>query len=199
MVSEEKDGKSWQARRAAKRQQMTVRLEGLTACRVATALTQKELANLIGSNQTTIADLERWDQANSRMVQRLCDALKVAPEDLISPGSVEDTVLQEVQVLSSEDALAKEKAERRSQVNRVKRRAHYTGAPGTVLLRGLKDCRIASGLTQRKLAKRIGTNQTTIAELEKGTYRGAYMKTVQRLCQALKASPVDLICREPAD
>ena len=35
-------------------------VEGLRACRVAAALTQRELAELVGSNQTTIANLEKW-------------------------------------------------------------------------------------------------------------------------------------------
>ena len=86
-------------------------------------------------------------------------------------------------------------AERRRQINRIKRRGHPGNAPGTVLLRGLKERRAASGLSQRKLAEMIGTNQATISELEKGTHRGAYMQTVRRLCAALGVSPADLICK----
>jgi DNA-binding Xre family transcriptional regulator len=45
----------------------------------------------------------------------------------------------------------------------------------------------------------IGTNQTTIAQLEKRyTSRGAYMKTVRKLCDVLKVQPADLIGWEPA-
>jgi transcriptional regulator with XRE-family HTH domain len=197
-VSTQKGGKSWRARRVAKQQRQSVGLNGLRACRVAASLTQKELAELVGSNQTTIVDLEYWDRADDAMLQRLCRALKVAPEDLISWYSVENAEFEEGQESQGESTFETEKAERRRQVNRIKRRGHRTGAPGTVLLRGLKDRRVDAGLTQRELARMIGTNQTTISELEKGTYRGAYMKTIRKLCQALQVSPADLICKESA-
>ena len=52
----EKGSKDPQARQAAKQQREIVHLEGLRACRLAAALTQKELAELVGSSQTAIAD-----------------------------------------------------------------------------------------------------------------------------------------------
>lgn len=193
----------WETRRAEKQQQSTVRVEGLRACRVAAAITQRELAELIDSNQATLADLENWDEATPHMLQRLCLALKVDPEDLISRRSVEHPVSQGGPDLQTVGPSERERAERRRQVNLIKRRGYYAdpGAgylgnpPGTVLLRGLKDCRLASGLTQRELASMSGTKQATITELEKGTYRGAYMSTIQKLCRALGVSPADLICK----
>ena len=62
-----KDTKSLQARTAAKQQRETVRLGGLKSCRLAAGLTQKELAERVGSNQTTLADLENWDKADTRI------------------------------------------------------------------------------------------------------------------------------------
>jgi transcriptional regulator with XRE-family HTH domain len=165
---------------------------GLRACRLAAGLTQRELADAVGSHQTFIAELEDWRNVKSYMFEKLCRVLKVAPKDLTSPHKVEDAALQEGQQ-QVESASEKEKIERRRQVNRIKRRRYYVGS-GAVLLRGLRNCRTSAGLTQRQLAAMIGTNQATIAQLEKGTYRGAYMRTVKKLCRALGVSPADLIC-----
>lgn len=57
-------------------------------------------------------------------------------------------------------------------------------------------CRMTASLTQRELAEAIGTNPATIQALET-TSRGAYPKTIKRLCRALAVEPVDLICNEP--
>jgi DNA-binding Xre family transcriptional regulator len=203
-MPKEKDNKTWEARWAAKQQRESVRLEGLWACRVAVALTQRELGKLVGSSQTTIADLERWDKADSRMLELLCRELKVAPEDLIIGQSVGERAPQEGQDGQTGGAFEEERNERRRQVNLIKRGAYYGGnysglfpgyPPGTVLLRGMKDCRVAAGLTQRKLAEMIGTNQSTIQQLEQGSYRAAYMSTVKKLCRALEVSPADVICK----
>lgn len=44
------------------------------------------------------------------------------------------------------------------------------------------------------------TNQTTIAQLEKRyASRGAYMKTVRKLCDVLKVQPADLIGWDPVE
>lgn len=191
----EKGSKDWQARQAAKQQREIEHLEGLRACRLAAALTQKELAELVGSSQTTIADLENWDKADSGMLRGLCRALDVAPEDLIFRYGVEAPAAQGGRNRKAEHASELGNAERRRQVNQIKRRAHYGGSPGTVLLCGLQGCRAAAGLTQRELANMVGTNQTTILQLEKGTRRGAYVSTVKKLCRALGVSPADVICK----
>jgi transcriptional regulator with XRE-family HTH domain len=90
----------------------------------------------------------------------------------------------------------KERLDRRRQVNRIKAEAVYLGAGHAVRLQGLKAQREAAGLSQRQLAKMIGTNQRTISELEpRHALRGAYPFTLTRLCKALKTSPATLICR----
>jgi transcriptional regulator with XRE-family HTH domain len=176
-----------------------VHLNGLEACRVAAGLTQKQLADSVGSNQTTIANLERWDTADLHMLQRLSQTLKVAPEDIVDSGSVDDETLEESRAEGARYGFGDGDVQQRHQVNRIKRGARYTPTPGAVLLRGLKERRMAAGLTQRALAKMISTNQSTIAELERGTRRGAYMSTLKKLCRALGVSPADLICRQPAN
>jgi transcriptional regulator with XRE-family HTH domain len=188
----------WTRRRAARQQRVSLRLGGLWYCRIAAALTQKELADLFGSNQTAIADLESWDTADLRTLKMLCEALGMAPEDLHYPGIVDDKTLRASQGFRARHGFGDGDAQRRQQVNRIKKGA-YAVAPGTVLLRGLKERRVAAGLSQRKLAEMIGSNQATIQQLEKFTRRGAYMKTVRRLCQALGVSPADVICREPIE
>jgi transcriptional regulator with XRE-family HTH domain len=191
----QKGGETLTARRGARQQRTLESLNGLRACRIAAVLTQKELADLAGTSQTTIADLERWEGADLRLLQQLCEALNVAPEDLIYPGSVNDEALEATQAARARYGFGDGDAQLRHQINRIKRRARYTPAPGTVLLRGLKERRMAAGLSQRALAKMISTNQSTIAELEKGIRRGAYMSTLRKLCHALEATPADLICR----
>ncbi len=187
----------WTARWAAKQQRVSVGLQGLQSCRIAAALTQRELADLIGSNQTTIADLEVWDTTDLRTLKRLCEALRLAPEDLIYPGVVDDEILRAKQGRRARHGFGNGDAQQRQQVNRIKRGAYTTPAGGAVLLRGLKERRVSAGLSQRKLAEMIGSNQATVQQLEKGTHRGAYMQTIRRLCHALGESPADLICREP--
>jgi DNA-binding Xre family transcriptional regulator len=193
-VTQEKNRNSVRARRAARQQRESWRLGGLLARRILAVLTPKELADMVGRSQTTIADLENWEGADLRLLKQLCEALKVAPEDLIYSGSVDDKSLEESQAVRARHGFGDGDVQQRHQVNRIKRGA-YADAPGTVLLRGLKERRMAAGLSQRVLAKMIGTNQSTIAELEKAIYRGAYMSTLKKLCQALGASPADLICR----
>ena len=181
---------------SAGQQRLSVGLEGLRACRLAALLTQKELADLVNSNQTTIADLETWEGADLRMLGELCKALKVAPEDLIFEASIDDKILEKYRTWRARNGFGDGDVQRRHQVNRIKRGARDTGAARTVLLRGLKDCRVNAGLSQRKLAEMIDSNQTTIQQLEKKyPNRGAYMKTIRKLCRALGVSPADLICR----
>jgi transcriptional regulator with XRE-family HTH domain len=62
----------------------------------------------------------------------------------------------------------------------------------------LKARRLEAGLSQRELARMVGTNQTTIYQLEKEfASRGAYMKTIRKLAEVLKVQPADLICSDP--
>jgi DNA-binding Xre family transcriptional regulator len=86
-----------------------------------------------------------------------------------------------------------EKAERRRRVAAIKKGATSANAGRSYLLRGLWACRLAAGLTQRQLAEMIGGNAATVRELERGR-RGAYPRTLVRLCEALGVAPEDLLC-----
>src|SRR5215218_9572744 len=60
-------------------------LWGLWACRLAAGLTQRELADAMGGSQATVGLLERGCRgAYLGTIARLCEALGVAPEDLLS-------------------------------------------------------------------------------------------------------------------
>jgi DNA-binding Xre family transcriptional regulator len=83
---------------------------------------------------------------------------------------------------------------RQQQVKGIKRLAHETNNRG-MHLNGLWSCRIAAGLTQRELAAMIGSHQSTIHALERQN-RGAYPKTIKRLCEALEVEPADLLLCE---
>ena len=61
-----------------------------------------------------------------------------------------------------------------------------------VYLPGLWSVRVCTGLTQRELAGLIGSYPSTICALESQT-RGAYPRTLRRLCEALGAEPGDLL------
>src|SRR4051794_29846865 len=61
-----------------------------------------------------------------------------------------------------------------------------------VYLPGLWAVRICAGLTQRELATLIGSYPSTICALE-AQDRGAYPRTLRRLCEALGAEPGDLL------
>jgi ribosome-binding protein aMBF1 (putative translation factor) len=59
-------------------------LPGLRSCRTLAALTQRELAGMIGSSPGTISDLENARRkAFPRTVRRLSRALDVEPAELI--------------------------------------------------------------------------------------------------------------------
>lgn len=76
---------------AVVRGRVTVRLHGLKACRLAAGISQRELANLIGANQWTRAQLENEGGRGANMItiRRLCRALKVMPADLICREPIE--------------------------------------------------------------------------------------------------------------
>jgi DNA-binding Xre family transcriptional regulator len=67
-------------------------LKGLWAWRLAAGLDQRQLAEAMGSTQATVGQLERGDRgAYPNTIVRLCAALGVAPEDLLSGGDPERT------------------------------------------------------------------------------------------------------------
>lgn len=86
---------------------------------------------------------------------------------------------------------------KRRQVEAIKKLGRDTNGRG-LRLPGLWACRMAAGLTQRQLAERLGAGQRTIHELER-LNRGAYPKTVGRLCAALDVEPADLLSAEAAE
>ena len=83
-------------------------------------------------------------------------------------------------------------AERRRGVETIKEDAESANGGRSYLLRGLWACRLAAGLTQRELAEAMGGNQSTVGELERQE-RGAYPRTIGRLCLALGVGPEDLL------
>jgi transcriptional regulator with XRE-family HTH domain len=209
MPKDKRIGKKWRWRdRYMGRywQKPGVLIYGLGPCRLAAALTERELAELVGTSQTTINELEKaswghpkgpkgWLKADARMILQLCRALKVRPADLRSGDVIED---KRPHSERAETALRRERDERRHQVNRIKRGRMILLTSKSVRLGGLKEHRERTGLSQEELARMIGTNLTTIRQLEKRyTSRGAYMKTVKKLCRVLKVQPADLIGWEP--
>jgi DNA-binding XRE family transcriptional regulator len=65
-------------------------LQGLWACRQAAGLTQKQLAEAMGSSQTTVRKLERLSRgAYPSTIRRLCSVLEVTTEDLLCTDSDE--------------------------------------------------------------------------------------------------------------
>ena len=89
------------------------------------------------------------------------------------------------------------RAERRRQVVAIKKEARSANSGRSYLLPGLWACRLAGGYTQRQVAEMICSNQATIRELER-EYRGAYMSTICKLCEALAVTPEDLLCGDTA-
>jgi ribosome-binding protein aMBF1 (putative translation factor) len=63
-------------------------LPGLRAARLAAALSQRDLAAAIGSNQATICELEHLVRgAYPKTTRKLCRALNVEPADLLLAGT----------------------------------------------------------------------------------------------------------------
>lgn len=60
-------------------------------------------------------------------------------------------------------------------------------------LPGLRACRLTAGISQRELAEKIGGTQATARQLERG-YRGAYVSTIRKLCEALEVGSESLLC-----
>jgi len=88
-------------------------------------------------------------------------------------------------------------SERSKEVAAIKkqgRNRHGRGVP----LPGLWACRVAAGLTQRELAMLVKTSQGTITSLE-NQERGAYPRTINRLCATLGVRPVDLFCADATE
>jgi len=188
-----------------------VLVPGLKACRWAAALSERDLAGLVDTSQTTINNLQRPIRINRKgepqgfkaddlMLERLCQALKVWPEDLTTADVVEDATPQDGAEHGSASVSDRDRAERRREVNRIKCDWALRYSSSAINLGGLKARRLEAGLSQEELARMIGTNLTTIRELEKKYGgRSAYPKTIRKLCQALGVRPADLICWDPVE
>jgi len=85
-----------------------------------------------------------------------------------------------------------EKTERSRQVAAIKETAKSINGGRSYLLKGLWACRLAAGLDQRQLAQAMGSTQATVGQLERCD-RGAYPKTIVRLCEVLGVAPEDLL------
>jgi DNA-binding Xre family transcriptional regulator len=198
MPKDERFGKKWRSGGrwylGRYRQRPAVFVPGLKACRWAAALSERDLAEMVGTNHATINHME----VNDVMLERLCQALKVWPEDLTNDDAVEDTTPQDGAEHRSASVSDEERAERRREVNRIKGDWALRYSSSAINLGGLKARRLEAGLSEEELARMIGTNLTTIRELEKRYGgRSAYAKTVRKLCQVLGVRPADLICWDP--
>jgi DNA-binding Xre family transcriptional regulator len=91
-----------------------------------------------------------------------------------------------------------EKTERSRRVAAIKETAKTTNGGRSYLLKGLWACRLAAGLDQRQLAQAMGSTQATVGQLERGD-RGAYPKTILRLCEVLGVAPEDLLSGDGPD
>jgi DNA-binding Xre family transcriptional regulator len=89
------------------------------------------------------------------------------------------------------------RTERSREISAIKKQVRNRRGRG-VPLPGLWACRTAAGLTQRELAMLVGSSQGTITSLELMS-RGAYPKTLRRLCSALKVEPIDLLRAEATE
>ena len=89
--------------------------------------------------------------------------------------------------------MLEEETERQRQVAAIKKGPSSLNGGRSYLLQGLWACRQAAGLTQRQVAQMMDSSQTTVRKLERQS-RGAYPKTIQRLCRALGVTPEDLLC-----
>jgi DNA-binding Xre family transcriptional regulator len=85
-----------------------------------------------------------------------------------------------------------ETEQHRHRVAIIKDTAESANNGRSYLLKGLWACRLAAGLDQRQLAQAMGSTQATVGQLERGD-RGAYPKTIVRLCAALGVAPEDLL------
>jgi DNA-binding Xre family transcriptional regulator len=214
MPKDKRFGKKWRLRDryfGRYHEHPGVFVPGIKACRWAAALSERDLAELVGTSQTRINNFSkkvtinkkgepRGFKADDLMLERLCQALKVWPEDLTTADVVEDATLRDRPEHRSASVSDEERAERRREVNRIKGDWALRYSSSAINLGGLKARRLEAGLSQEELARMIGTNLTTIRRLEKkygGRY--AYPKTVRKLCQALEVRPADLICWDPVE
>jgi DNA-binding XRE family transcriptional regulator len=122
---------------------------GLKPCRLAAALSERDLADLVGTSRTTINDLEsplRWIKAHPHIIEQLCQVLKVWREDLTNPEAIENMTSLDEPEGQTESGAEEDKAERRREVNRIKNQQWRWHLRKSVPLGGLKTRRLEAGL-----------------------------------------------------
>lgn len=62
----------------------------------------------------------------------------------------------------------------------------------------LAEARARAGLSQARLAKRLGVRQATISDLERGKTQRIDLELLERLCVALDVDPQSLFIMERA-
>ena len=82
--------------------------------------------------------------------------------------------------------------ERRSQMKEIGRTEKPNSTSRGTYLSGLYRARLMTGLSQRDLAQMVGVSQSTVQQLE-AQKRGAYPKTLKKLCRAFNVNPIDLM------
>jgi DNA-binding XRE family transcriptional regulator len=90
------------------------------------------------------------------------------------------------------------KAERRRQIQEIKKSVGPDQTARGALLPGLFACRLAVGVSQAELAEQARVARTTIRGLESGGRR-AHATTLRRLSDALSVSPADLLTTESVE
>ncbi len=74
----------------------------------------------------------------------------------------------------------------------MSRRTYLNGREVRGMTDETKECRHRVAINQGQLAQAMGSTQRTVGQLERGD-RGAYPKTIVRLCAALGVAPEDLL------
>jgi DNA-binding XRE family transcriptional regulator len=76
------------------------------------------------------------------------------------------------------------------QLKNPKVRREYNALEGEfALAKEIIELRLKSNLTQRQLAKQMGTSQPAIARIESGTYHNVSLSFLRRIAKALGAVP----------
>ena len=76
------------------------------------------------------------------------------------------------------------------QLKNPKVRREYDALEGEfALAKEIIELRLKSNLTQRQLAKQMGTSQPAIARIESGTYHNVSLSFLRRIADALGAVP----------
>jgi DNA-binding XRE family transcriptional regulator len=75
---------------------------------------------------------------------------------------------------------------------KMSRRTNLNGREVRGMTDETEECRHRVAINQRQLAQAIGSTQRTAGQLERCD-RGAYLRTIVRLCECLGVAPEDLL------